>query len=263
MSGQDNPQSTTVDAFLDGRLMLEQPAGGYRAGLDAILLAAACPMKPAATGRVLDCGAGVGAVGLAIAIRLEQAEAVLIERDAGTAALARRNAARNGLSGRTRVVEADLTVPLSEHSDLAGMAGTFDHVLANPPYFADDAGTRARDGQRRGAHSMSAGSLDRWIRFAAAMARGGGSLTLIHRTESLGEILTALENRFGAVRILPIQATASDKARRVIVSAVKGSRAPLTLLPALVVHGQDGAKYSPAVEDIVRGRAALVWSGSP
>lgn len=261
MSGQDSPQTTTVDAFLDGRLKLEQSTNGYRAGLDAILLAAACPMDASTTGRVLDCGAGVGAVGLAVSIRVGRAEVVLVERDADTADLARRNIARNRLSGRVRVVDADLTAPLSENTDLAGMAGLFDHVLANPPYFADDAGTRAMDGQRRGAHSMSAGSLDRWVRFAAAMARGGGTFTLIHRTESLGEILTALENRFGAVRVLPIQATASEKARRVIVSAVKGSRAPLTLMPALIVHGQDGAKYSRAVEDIVRGRAALAWPG--
>ena len=58
---------TTDDAFLGGALQMLQPQNSYRAGLDAVLLAAAASILPGAGARVLDVGAGVGVVGLAVA----------------------------------------------------------------------------------------------------------------------------------------------------------------------------------------------------
>ena len=61
----------TRDAFLDGRLMLMQPARGYRAGIDAVFLAAtAQPQEGRAGLKILDAGSGVGTVGLLAAFRL-------------------------------------------------------------------------------------------------------------------------------------------------------------------------------------------------
>ena len=58
----------TEDALLGGRVRLLQPRRGYRVAVDAVLLAAA--VDPAAGERVLDLGAGVGAVGLCLAERV-------------------------------------------------------------------------------------------------------------------------------------------------------------------------------------------------
>ena len=62
----------TVDRWLGGRLALVQPQGGHRVGTDAALLAAAAGTPE---GRIADVGAGVGAVGLALAQRSERASA--------------------------------------------------------------------------------------------------------------------------------------------------------------------------------------------
>ena len=51
---------STLDGLLDRRLSLRQPRQGYRAGDDAVLLAAAVRAGPGQT--VLDAGAGVGAI---------------------------------------------------------------------------------------------------------------------------------------------------------------------------------------------------------
>ena len=56
----------TDDAFLGGALRVLQPLSGYRAGVDAVLLAAAAPLDAGRAARVLDCGAGVGTVGLSL-----------------------------------------------------------------------------------------------------------------------------------------------------------------------------------------------------
>jgi len=78
----------TVDAFHRGRFWLVQPRTGHRAGMDAMMLAAAVPS--AFAGRLADFGAGAGAAGLAVLSRCPAAEVVLVERSsemAGFAAL--------------------------------------------------------------------------------------------------------------------------------------------------------------------------------
>ena len=249
--------ATTDDVFLGGALRLQQPASGYRAGLDAVLLAAACPVTAGSAARCLDCGAGVGTVGLALARRVADARVTLIERDPALADLAKRNAAANGLTDRCRVISDDLMRPLSQIAALVGEAGTFDHVLANPPYYAHGDGTRARDRLKDGSHAMQAGSLEDWARFAAAMTRDGGSLTLIHRPDALPEILPALQRRFGRVLILPLHPRAGAPASRMIIQGLKASRAALQILAGHVLHAEDAHSFTPEFDAILRHGAAL------
>lgn len=246
--------AVTEDAFLGGALELLQPAAGYRAGLDGVLLAAALEAGPGA--QILDVGSGVGVVGLAAARRLPHVRVLLIERDAGLAALARSNIERNDLAARVSLMEADVTRRLGDIPELAARAETFDHALANPPYQAEGHGTVAGDPAKAAANAMPAGTLDRWLRFMAAMVRPGGTVTLIHRADALGEILGALGGRFAGAIVLPIHPREGAPATRVLVRAVKGSRAPLELRPGLVLHGADHG-FRPEIEAILRHGAAL------
>jgi tRNA1Val (adenine37-N6)-methyltransferase len=81
----------TKDAFLGGAIHVLQPKTGYRAGLDAVLLAAACPVATSTAGAtVLDCGAGVGTAALCVASRVPSARLTLVERESDLAALGTR-----------------------------------------------------------------------------------------------------------------------------------------------------------------------------
>src|SRR5271155_916183 len=91
---------TSEDAVLDGRLVLRQPLKGHRVGHDAILLAAACSARPG--DHLVDLGAGVGAAGLAVALRVETVVVTMVEIDPALVVLARENAASNGLAERVR-----------------------------------------------------------------------------------------------------------------------------------------------------------------
>jgi tRNA1(Val) A37 N6-methylase TrmN6 len=244
----------TDDAFLGGMLRILQPLDGYRAGLDAILLAAALQAKQGE--QVLDVGAGVGAVGLALARRLAEVEVTLVERDGGLVGLARCNIDRNGLAGRACVLTADVTRPLGEMPELSGRAESFDHALANPPYHEPGRGTAAGAPLKAAANAMSAGALERWLRFMAAMVRPGGTVTLIHRPDALQELLTAFGRRFGGVIILPIHPRHAEPASRLLLRAIKGSRAGLEMLPGLILHGADN-RFRPEIEAILRHGAAL------
>ena len=88
------------------------------------------------------------------------------------------------------------------------------------------------------------------------MLRPGGSLTLIHRPDALAGLLAALCGRFGGVVLLPVHPRAGEPASRLLVRAVKGSRAPLQLRPGLVLHDA-GHGFRPRIEAILRhGRGA-------
>jgi FkbM family methyltransferase len=247
---------TTDDAFLGGALRILQPKLGYRAGIDALLLAASA----GAQGQVLDVGAGVGVVGLALARRLVEARVLLVERDPVLAELAGRNIERNGLGERVCVIEADITRPLGELEMLQARAETFDHVLANPPYLTHGRNTPTRDAGKGAALSMPQGDLDRWFRFMAAMAKAAGMLSLVHRADALEEILAASAGRFGGLVIVPIYARPGAPASRVLVHASKGSRAPLTLQRGIVLHDHDGS-FRPEIEAVLRAGAGLGVTG--
>jgi tRNA1(Val) A37 N6-methylase TrmN6 len=103
---------------------------------------------------------------------------------------------------------------------------------------------------------MPEGGLGRWVGFMAAMARPGGSLRLIHRAEALGDVLAALAGRFGAVSVVPLHPRAREPAARVLVHAVKGSRAPLKLRPGVILHA-DGNGFAPEIAAVLRCGAGL------
>lgn len=246
----------TDDAFLGGGLKLLQPKTGYRAGVDAVLLAAAIPCGPVALERCLDAGGGVGTVGLCVVRRCPNATAVLLERAEKLVGLAEENVKRNELSDRVSVFSGDLTQTWTEMAGHGLASESFDHVFANPPFHIDGRGTPSPDPWKSAAHSMPEGDLDLWGRLLARMAAPGGTGTLIHKAEALGAVLGAFAGRFGALRILPIYARQGAPAIRVIVQGTKGSRGPTTILPGFVLHG-DGNAFTPEAEAILRGGAAL------
>ena len=192
-----------------------------------------------AEGRIADVGAGVGAVGLALAQRSERAFADLIEINPDLARLAGINAARNGLQARARVLRLDL-LKAGERRE-AGLADeTADCVVTNPPFFESGTVRVSPDEGRARAHVLRSAeggaALEAWIRASLALLRPGGRFVMIHRPDALAAILAAVENRLGAVALLPVHPSASAGAHRLMIAGVKGSRAPLRIAPALILH---------------------------
>lgn len=260
MNAFDLPQladgETTDDLFLGGALTVRQPRSGYRAGTDAVLLASLVTPETAGPGPILDVGAGVGVVGLCVGARCPEASIVLIERNPQLAALALGNIERNGLSDRASVVETDITRATAA-LEAAGIGSeTFPIVLANPPYHDDRRSTSSESPLKAGSHQMSEDGLEGWARFMCRMAAPGGRVAMIHKADALPRILSAFEGRFGSIGILPLYPRAGEPAIRVIVEAIKGSRAAVCLKPGLVLHGPE-QNFVPEIEAIFRHGASL------
>lgn len=250
----------TRDAFLDGAVMLLQPRRGYRAGIDAVFLAAAAqPQEGRDRIAILDAGAGVGTVGLLAAYRLRKLIDVvvtLVERSPEMADLAARNVRANALDEHVSVVCADFLAPAADLEAKGLARESFDLVLSNPPFHVDAHGTMSADAVKAGAHAMAEGDLERWARAMARMTRPGGEIVVVHKADALSALLAALGPRFGALRIMPLYPRAGEPASRLLIKGVKGSRAPLTLLPGGPLHGEGNAFTSPATA-ILRHGAGL------
>jgi tRNA1(Val) A37 N6-methylase TrmN6 len=241
------------DRILDGRLTLFQPRKGHRAGSDAVLLAATLPELGA--GPLLDMGAGVGTVGLAAALAQAALQVTLLERDPELAVLAARNGVANGLENRIRVVAADLGSAVATLQQAGLATASFACVAMNPPFYAAGEARLSPVANRRAAHVVET-PLSVWLRVARRMLRPGGRLALIHRAEALPEVLAELATGFGGVSIRPVHARADLPAIRILVSATLGSKKPAALLPALVLHREDGAMTALG-EALHRGTATL------
>jgi len=252
-------ETTTVDAFLGGRVEAVQPANGHhRAGLEAVLLAAT--IEPSFAGALVDLGAGVGVAGFAVAARCAGASVVLVERDPTALACARAGLslpANRTFAGRVHIVAADITWPEAARTAAGLTRAGADAVIANPPFNRPEEAFASPRSARAAAHVLGDDGLEPWLRTAASVLKPGGRLVVIFRADGLDALLAACRVRFGALDILPVAPRAGEPASRVLVAGVKGSRAGSRLLPPLVLHPATGNAFRPEVEAILRDGGAL------
>lgn len=241
------------DALLGGRVRLRQAARGYRAGMDAALLAAA--VQPARGQRVLDVGCGPGAVLCQVAVRWPGVALTGLERDPAAVVLARANLEMNGIADRAEVVQGAI-------ADRPGPTpgASFDWAVANPPFFDDPGAMRPPDPSRAKAW-MAEDGLFAWLAYLRRSLREGGHAVVIHRADRLADILAGWGPAMGDIRICAIHARPDRVATRVLVRASKASKAPVTLLPPLILQTPEGA-HSPQAARLYRGEAGLTWTAS-
>lgn len=234
----------TSDLFLGGKLTVRQPAAGFRSGLDAVMLAAAVPARSGA--HVLELGAGAGAASLCLAARVPGCRVEGVDIDAGLVALANANAAANGEGERVRFETADaLALPEALRRD-------FDHVMTNPPFHGRDGAWSADAARERALRDT--GRFADWLTVGLKRVVSGGSLTAVFAADRLAEALAVMPAR--GVTVFPLWPRMGEPAKRVILRAVKGSRAAFALRPGLVLHGAGNA-FTPEAEAILRDGASL------
>ncbi len=231
------------DRFLDGRVFVRQSTDGFRSGLDAVMLAAAVPAHSGDT--VLELGAGAGAASLCLAARAGDCRVTAVEIDAELAGLIRQNAQSN--CAAVEAVCADIFALPPE------LKREFSHVFCNPPFHDGGASPDpARDRALR-----DTGRFAEWMEAGLKRTVSGGTFTTIIRADRLGEALAALPA--SGITVFPLWPRAGEAAKRLIVQAVKGARAPLALLAGLVLHEADG-RYTKEADAVLRGGAALTFA---
>lgn len=243
------PANAVESRLLGGRVCLMQPERGYRAGMDAALLAAAVEARSGE--RLIEAGCGAGAVLMQVAKRRPGVSLTGLEREADAAGLARWNAAMN--SAPAEIVSGDVSAGFRVLE-----LERFDWAVSNPPFFDDANALRAPAEGKRAAWLADDG-LKAWTEFLLAATKDGGRIVVIHRADRLADLLALLGAKAGSFAIRPVQPHADEAAKRVLVQAVRGGKAPLRLLPPLVLHDRSDAKHTPEAEAILRGEASLFF----
>ena len=232
------------DGFLGGRITVRQPLEGFRSGTDALMLAAG--VAASTNDEVLELGSGTGVASLCVAWRVADCRVTGVEIASDLVTLAEENARANGLDRRVRFEQADvLNLPKQ-------LRGSFDHVLCNPPFHP---GTGEVSPNANRARALSdRDEFAAWIAAGFARVAAGGTLTLIMRADRLGEALQAGPQH--GIVVFPLWPRSTEPAKRIILQIQKNSRAPLVVLPGLVLHDEHG-RYTPEADAVLRGGASL------
>ena len=210
----------------------------FQPGTDSFLLGAFPALRRGE--QVCDLGGGTGLLGLLLLAREPDLHLTEVELQAAACALCRKNIALNHLDRQMDCLEADLRC-LSQLR-----AGSFDLVVANPPYFASGSGYHAENDARKNARTELTCTLDDVLAAAARLLRWGGRLALVFRTERLAELLAGCrEKKMEPKRLRFIQKNARSAPSLFLLECRRGGKTGLRVEAPLLLQEADG---SPTAE---------------
>jgi len=225
-------------------LKIIQARRGYRHSVDAILVADAADPKPGE--RVLDLGAGTGAVSLLLAAKAPACRIVGLEVQEALADRARRAIRLNGCEGRVEIVTGDLRRPAASLA-----RGGFDLVVSAPPYFPAGSGLVSPEPEAAAAKHEILCTLEDVVAAAAYALAPRGRFWLIHRAGRLTDLTAALAaHGLTLDRLRPVHSRADSPATFLLGRAVPGGRPRVTLLPPLILYTGPWRSFSPALQAI-------------
>lgn len=210
----------------------------FQPGTDSFLLGAFPKLKRGE--HVCDLGAGTGLLGLLLLAREPSLHITNVEIQPTACNLARRTASLNGLESAISCIEGDLR-------DAALLKpGSFDAVIANPPYFAEGTGAQAENAARRTARSEVSCTLTDICTAAKRLLRWGGRLFLCLRPERMAELMALCRHHgLEPKRLRLVQNTACSAPSLLLLECRRGGKTGLIIDPPLLMTNQDG---SPSAE---------------
>ncbi|MCY1033757.1 methyltransferase [Corallococcus sp. BB11-1] len=238
----------TLDAICGGEVQVLQRRAGYRFTLDPVLLAHFAVFEAGAhRGRLVDLGTGCGIIPLVLARRLGRTDITALELQPGLFSLAERNVYLNRSEGAVTLVQGDL-----RRAEEMFPASSFGHVLCNPPYRARTAGQRNLSLEKALARHELACELPDVVRAAAYLLVPRGGLCMVYPASRFGELVSVLRTvQLEPRTVRMVHPRADRPAKLVLLHAVKGGRADLTVLPSLVVHSEDEHAFTDEVSAMV------------
>jgi tRNA1Val (adenine37-N6)-methyltransferase len=245
-NGKTHALDETLDALLGGAIQLYQSRPGYRFSLDAVLLAHFVTVKQ--RDRIVDLGAGNGAVALMLALLHPTARLLGIEIQPAMLERARRNVALNGLEERVKMHAGDVRA-----LPTLGAPATFDAVVCNPPYRTPLSGRVSPNPERRMARHEFEGALIHFVQAGSFLLKSKGRLALVYPAVRSVEVLGAM--RAGGIepkRLRMVHSSERSPASLILTEGVKGGKSEITVEAPLLVYDRE-RHYSGEVSRMLRG----------
>lgn len=221
--------------FLQNGILLPQSSEAFRLGTDAMVLADFAELPKGAA--VCDLCAGSGAVGLLLLARDPALTVTAVELQEAACDLMRRAAAENGLEDRFRVLQGDLR-------QLRGLppAGSFRHVVCNPPYYPVGGGYVPENESQAIAKTELCCTLGEVCAAAGRLLKTGGSLWMVHLPGRLADLFSSLRAAgLEPKRLRLVCPKPASAPSLVLVKATRGGRPELKWDVPLVLSNADGS----------------------
>ncbi len=216
-----------------GVVSITQPEKGFRFTLDSLLLADFCRIKP--HDRVLEPGAGTGIISLLLAKKFPHARFVADEVEPRAFTLLCRNIEHNGLTGAIVPLDRDI-----RHLGRSITQGSFDVIIANPPYTKCGTGRKNPSRERQTARQDQNADLPCWLDLQTVL-KNKGRFFLVFPASRSAEMMSLLrERRLEPKRLRSVHPYQDKPASLVLIEAMKTGGAGLVVLPPLIVHEKRG-----------------------
>ncbi|WP_027936962.1 tRNA1(Val) (adenine(37)-N6)-methyltransferase [Anaeroarcus burkinensis] len=225
-------RSERVDDLGLGGLRIIQHPRSFCFSLDAVLLAHFVRLRP--QDKVVDLGAGNGAISLLLAARGARTVAA-VELDKAAASRAARSIQLSRRSGQIQVYCGDYRQKLPQMP-----GGIWDIVVANPPYFQPE---RGKGSVEKGlARQEVTATLADVLKAARRLVRFRGRVALVHRADRMVDVLTAMrEANLEPKRLQLVQPRGAAPANLLLIEGVHGGKPGLEVLAPLAVYEADGS----------------------
>ena len=214
-------------------LHIEQPEEGYRYSVDSVLLAEFASLK--ARARVLELGAGCGVISLILGRRFPACNIHAVEIQDELFRFLEKNIETHGLSQRIFPVHHDI-----RQIRRLFPAGSFEHVVTNPPFRPPVSGRLCLDAQEALARHEILIDLEGIIDAAAWVLKPGGRFSIIYPAERLSFLLGSMtRKRIEPKRLRCVHPSEKTQARMVLVEGVRDAGIELRIEPPLFLNSRD------------------------
>ena len=221
------------DLQFKGLKIIQNP-NAFRFGMDAVLLADFCSIRP--KDKAADFGTGTGILPLLMAGREEKAVIHGFEIQPDMADMALRSVAMNGLESRIFIHLCDL-----KNAHQAVAPGSLDLVVCNPPY-GKAGGTleNPNEALRISRHEGLCTLND--VAYAAKLVlKNGGRFAVVFPAARMLELMdTMRENKLEPKRLRLVHSRLDKAPHLVLMEGVKAAKPMLHCLPPLIIYDVNG-----------------------
>ncbi len=211
------------------QLKVRQPEEGYRFSVDSLLLADFVRLKKRS--KIVEFGAGCGIICLILAKRFPECTFYAVEVQEELYRFLEENIEKNRIH--------NITPLLADIRDLPSLfpAGSFHHVVSNPPFRRPDTGRLCPLSQEALARHEILIDMDQIIDSARLLLKTGGRFSVIYPSERTAELITAMKRvRLEPKRLCFVHPGPERQARLVMAEGIKDAKAEVRILPPIFIN---------------------------